>query len=92
MGSTGSFIQASCGGSVTYCAKVSYTFSGVTYVAKTCASTCNSGTYSDPNYGSATGSCCTTDNCNFSSTIASNKFLTGLSLMIATVLALFRPN
>ena len=87
----GSFAKTSCRGTYNYCYKIDYKVNGVSLVEKSCASICipGSGTY---NGYSADYYCCTTDNCNFSSTIASNKYLTALSIMIATGLALFRSN
>ena len=89
---TGSFVPKSCGGTYNgYCYKIYYKINRVSIVEKSCAGICRpgSGTY---NGYSATYYCCTTDNCNFSSAFASNKYLTALSIMIATGLALFRSN
>ena len=79
--------QTTCSGPYSYCSKSTYTSGGSPYIVKICSNACVEGTYSSITYY-----CCSTDNCNLSATLASNRFLIALSIVIANGLALIRSN
>ena len=75
------------------------TYQGYTIVSSkgcnviVCDSSFTQGASSTDAYGFTSRTwCCTSDNCNLSSTISSNKLLTGLSILLATLVAFFKSN
>ena len=71
------------------------TYQGFTITSKVCSTSCTlSGEpITDATTGYVTKTwCCSSDNCNFSSTISSNKLFTGFSILVATLVAFFKSN
>lgn len=59
----------------------------------TCDATITQGQTTNNGDGSTSSFwCCTSDNCNLSSALISNKLLIGLSILVATFVAFYKSN